>query len=117
MKRKLLTAVSLMMLVVALSAVNSFAFNTTSSEYVGSVTNNTGGGGTAWGRLSTSGGRARLEIRNPGSTKPLATGIYPANPQNPNDTTCSCPNGTTREFYAISDNGNQTWGSAYYGLS
>ena len=117
MKRKILTVFVLMSVVVGLSAVNSLAFNTTYKQNVGSVTNNTGSGKTAWGRLNTDGGRARLEIVNSSNGYVLASGVYPANPRNTTNTTCSCPNGNTRSFYAISDDGNQTWGSANYGLS
>lgn len=117
MKRKLTVFVTMMILVVSIVAANSFAYSTTSEERLGSVKNDSGVDKTAWGILYNNGGVAELQIRNSAGTYTYASGTYPANPQNPNYTTCSCPAGATRSFYAVKKSGSQIWGSASFGLS
>ena len=103
-------------IVVICMAVNSLAYNTSSSDNLGAIYNGNATPKAAWGRLIPAGGIAKLEIRNPSNNVVLAYDTYPLSPYNYNNTSCSCPAGHTRTFYVVSVNGSQVWGDSVIGL-
>ena len=118
MKRKMIAIFTVMMLIISMGTANLFAFDTSSEEYLGFLYNNSSDNGKkACGKLTPSGGVARLEIRENNGTTVCASSVYPTYPQNTHMTKTQCPSYETRKFYALSEDGNQTWGTQTIYLS
>ncbi|MCQ2467204.1 MAG: hypothetical protein MJ166_06770 [Clostridia bacterium] len=116
MKRKIVVMLTVMSLVISVFTMNALAYNTSSKEKVGSVTNSSAKAGTAYGKLNPSGGYGEFQICNASGNTIYARNTYPTYPVNPNETTYPIPAGSTYSFYAHSLNGNQIWGTASFGM-
>lgn len=120
MKRKWLILITMMLLIVGVFAMNSFAsdstyYSTTSREKVGTILNPSDSYDIAYGILYPDGGIAELQLCNYYGDIIYAYDIYPTNPVNPNHTTCYIGSYGARYVYVdpITD---QIWGTAEYGL-
>ena len=117
MKRKMIVLCATVMLVVGMVSVNSFAYNVTTRQKIGSIYNGNNYSRTAYGILHPSGGVAELQLCSYSGGTVYARGTYPANPINPNRTRCSIPSyGYRYVFVEPLPNGSQAWGSEEYGL-
>ena len=117
MKRKVIALFTVMMLVISMGATNLFAFDTSSEEYLGYKYNNSSQQKKARGFLTPQGGVAKMEIRENDGVTLCASNVYPTYPQNLAYTIADCPAYHTRKFYALSVDGNQTWGDQTFYLS
>lgn len=123
MRRRIITITTLVMLIVSVISVNvlaskdtSTSYDTTTRQYIGSVTNDNGAI-YAYGKLTPSHGVARLQICNWNGTIVRAYGVYPTYPQNTSKTRYSISSGETVTFYVKPEiSGEYVWGGAKYGL-
>ncbi len=115
MKRKLIVLATVALLVVGMVATNLFAYSTTTTQFIGSVYNESLYPKIAYGRLNASTGVAELQIRNANGTV-VASDVYPAYPQNQDYTEADCQGYTTKYFYVRSVTGAQVTGTQTKGL-
>lgn len=125
MKRKLICLLSVLMVVVSMSAANLLAgittsYGTTTLQYIGKVTNYTNKSQTVYGILTPapSTPAAKLQIRDKDGVAILQQDTYPAYPLNPNNLTCFInKDGDVRKFYVKpATSGDYVYGSAEYGM-
>ncbi len=125
MKRNLVSLLSVLMIVVSMSAANLLAgvttsYGTSSLQYIGKVTNYKSYSQTVYGKLypAATSPAAKLQIRDATGVAILKQDTYPAYPQNPNNLTCYVgPNGDARTFYVKpATSGDYVWGTAEYGM-
>ena len=120
MKRKRLILITMMMLIVGVFAMNSFAidsksYSKTSRGKVGTILNYSDSSDTAYGMLYPSGGIAELQLCNYYGDIIYAYDTYPTNPVNPYHTTCYVEGYEVRHVY-IDPVTTQAWGTVEYGL-
>lgn len=120
MKRKWLILITMMLLIVGVFAMNSFAsdstyYSTTSREKVGTILNPSDSYDIAYGILYPDGGIAELQLCDSYGIYIYADDTYPANPVNPNHTTCYIGSYGIRTVY-VNPITDQIWGTAEYGL-
>lgn len=121
MRRKVMTMITVVLLVVGIISANvsaaTISYNTMSRQYVISVTNDSDTAKTVYCRLIPSGGVASIQICNSTGTAILMSGIYPMNPINPNYITFVIPPHTTYTIYVNPIGGAHIWGNVEYGIS
>ena len=120
MRKRLLTTITLIVLIVSTFAANAFAasgsfgYGVSSRTHIGTIYNNSGHNTTVYAKAVPSSGYTLLELVNGSVPAQSDSGIYPINPVNPNYIHVPVLAGGIAKVYATPYNCNYTSGTAYY---
>ena len=120
MRKRLVTTVTLIVLIVSVFATNAFAYSgslgygVSSRTQIGTIYNNSGHNTTVYVKAVPTSGNTLLEIYNGNPTPDYASGVYPINPANPNYIHVPVLTAGSAKVYASPYGCNYTSGTVYY---
>ncbi len=120
MRKRVVTTITLIVLIVSVFAANAFAYSgsfgygVSARTQVGTVYNNSGHNTTVYAKAVPSSGYTLLELVNGSVPAQSASGVYPYNPVNPNYIHVPVLSGGLARVYVSPYSCNYTSGTVQY---